>query len=207
MHSPKFTYAISIGISRYDTIPSLQFAHRDAEGFRQFLKSPLYKGGELVDTIFQDTLATKFTIERYIKKFSTKAQNGDRFIVFFAGHGDKEIESRTGFLLTHDAQTNNYPQTAVSIDWLSKVISTILSEKREIEVWLIADACRSGEYVLAGDEIQGRYRVWEGWPKNITEITFLSCDAKELSLEDSRLDGGHGGFFLLPTQRAERRCG
>ena len=45
------THAVIIGISSYKTIPSLKFAHRDAEAFSKFLHSPYYSGGAVQDTL------------------------------------------------------------------------------------------------------------------------------------------------------------
>ena len=192
------THAVIIGISFYDTIPSLNFAHRDAEAFSEFLHSPYYSGGPVKDTLLINSKAKKLDIIKQIKGLYHRVEEGDRIVIFFAGHGDREVESGGSYLLAYDTFLNNYSATAVSVDWLKRSINTLITDKK-VTVWLIADACRSGDFTLAGDFIRGRYRVWESWQPEPGELNLLSCQSKELSYEADKWDKGHGifSYFLL----------
>src|SRR5512141_2550564 len=85
------TFAIIVGISTYKFVQSLNYADKDAEMFRDFLKSPA--GGQLSDdNIFillnEQALSTNFWSKgtKWLKAKSLK--KGDRLFIYLAGHGD-----------------------------------------------------------------------------------------------------------------------
>ncbi len=99
------TYAIIIGISQYKAVPSLQFAHKDAQAFEDFLLSEA--GGKIsrinIETFLNEN-ATRNNVADAISIIARKAKPGDRVYFFFAGHGDMEdlTQIENGLLLLYN---------------------------------------------------------------------------------------------------------
>ena len=96
------TYAIIIGLSKYKEVPSLQFAHKDAQAFEDFLLSEA--GGKVPRTNIETFLnenASRNNVADAISIMARKAKPGDRLYFFFAGHGDMEdlTQIENGLLL------------------------------------------------------------------------------------------------------------
>lgn len=192
--------AIIVGISNYKNIQKLQFAHTDALAFYRFLISP---AGGNVDSnniiLLLNEKATAARIYSALDAMLDVAQEGDRIIFYFSGHGDLETKTirQNGFLLGYDAPPAAYMSGGtIGINYLQDYMLT-LAEKNKSKVILITDACRSGK--LAGG-IEGvkmtAAALQEQW-QNVTKI--LSSQAGELSYEDNKWGGGGGvfTFYLL----------
>ena len=91
------TRAVVIGISDYQDpgIPNLNYAHRDAEAYVDYLKSSA--GGSLSDdqvTLLTNTEATLGNMVTAIDGLIESSQPGDRAIIYFSGHGDVETKTK-----------------------------------------------------------------------------------------------------------------
>ncbi|MFZ1327468.1 MAG: caspase family protein, partial [Chitinophagaceae bacterium] len=99
------TYAIIIGISDYKVVPDLQYAHKDAQAFEDFLLTEA--GGKVpktnIETFLNDN-ATRNNVGDAISVIARKAKPGDRVWFFFAGHGDMEdlTQIENGLLLLYN---------------------------------------------------------------------------------------------------------
>lgn len=188
--------AVVIGISDYQNISDLDFAHRDAEAFAEFLQSPA--GGDVptenIRLLLNDD-ATQMKMAMALDWLQEESRPGDRAYIYFSGHGDveKKTSRQRGFLLTHDAPATTYMAGgAFPIMFLQDIVGTLVSEQ-EVQVILIADACRAGK--LAGNSIDGNHVTAEELAKSIdNEIKILSCQPKQLSQESERWGGGRGVF-------------
>lgn len=190
------TRAVIIGISDYQNITDLDFAHRDAEVFAEYLQSAA--GGNVpADNIrlLLNEEATQMQMAMALDWLQEESRPGDRVYIYFSGHGDveKKTSRQRGFLLTHDAPTTTYMAGgAFPIIFLQDVISALVRES-EAQVILIADACRAGK--LAGNSIDGNHVTAEELSKSIdNEIKILSCQPRQLSQESERWGGGRGVF-------------
>ncbi len=189
-------YALIIGISDYkdDGIKDLQFAHRDAEEFAEYLGSKA--GGSVPATQIklltgeEATVANIYTAKKWLEESATK---GDMVFFYFAGHGDVESDLyQLGFLLAYDTPEKNYLNNAVRIEDINNMANT-LSVNKEVTTILITDACRSGK--LVGEENKGKRLVGEQLAKvQKNEIRLASCAANELAEEDLAWGGGRGAF-------------
>ena len=108
------TFAMVMGISNYKFVRPLTYADKDAEMFRDFLKSPA--GGKLGDDNIYTLLNEQATLANfYTKGFAwlkaKKLQKGDRLFIYLSGHGDA-IDEDQFFYLTYDCNPagdkNNY---------------------------------------------------------------------------------------------------
>jgi tetratricopeptide (TPR) repeat protein len=197
------TFAIILGISQYKHVRHLQYADKDAELFRDFLKSPA--GGRLGDdNIFmllnEQALSTNFWSKgnKWLKAKSLR--KGDRLFIYLAGHGDA-IDEDEFFFLTYETNPagdkNNYlAGGSIQLYNLKSRIEEMTGNG--VEVYFIMDACRSNE--LPGGK-DGQTALTKAiTQKNAGEITMLATGAGQESYEDARIGGtGHGLFtyFLV----------
>ncbi len=192
------TYAIIIGISDYKAVPDLQYAHRDAQAFEDFLLSDA--GGKVprsnIETFLNEN-AVRSNVGDAISVIARKAKPGDRVWFFFAGHGDMEdlTQIENGLLLLHNSPNGNYfgmNDDVLEILDLKRYLSPLA--QRGVEMIFIVDACHSGN--LNGG-VQGVQQtasaLASSWGK---EYKILSCQPNQLSLEGAEWAGGRGLFSL-----------
>lgn len=190
------TRALVVGVSDYAQISDLDYAHRDAEVFADFLTTnSRQKVAPGNIRLLTNEQATMGTFEKAMKWLVAESQADDRVIIYFSGHGDveKSEEGLMGFLLLHNSPPVDYPiGGACPIEYLDQTIAT-LTEEKKAQVVLITDACRSGK--LAGSAIGG--------PRLINSVLFdrlekivkiMSCGSDQYSLEDELWGGGRGLF-------------
>ena len=144
------TFAMIMGISTYKYIRPLTYADKDAELFRDYLKSP--GGGKLKDdNIFillnEEAKSASFWVTG-MKWLKSKAlRKGDKLFIYLAGHGDA-IDADEFFFLTYDCNPagdkNNYIVTGNIQLYNLKSRSADFSAKG-VDVMFIMDACRSNE--------------------------------------------------------------
>jgi protein O-mannosyl-transferase len=192
------TWAVVIGISDYQDpdIPDLRFAHRDAEAFANFLRSPA--GGSLSGDQLQvltNQNATAGRIAEALDALLEQTKEGDQVIIYFSGHGDVERKtvSQPGFLLCWDAPSRVYMGGGTySLAYLQEIVST-LSTQNLAKVTVITDACHAGK--LAGSQIGGAQLTAANLARQFAnEVKILSCQPGELSLEGEQWGGGRGVF-------------
>ncbi|HZF41208.1 MAG TPA: caspase family protein [Blastocatellia bacterium] len=204
-------WAVVIGVSRYKNLApksQLEFAHRDAEDFAAFLRSP--KGGGYPPsqlTLLTNQAATLSAIRSALgTTLPRSVAPDDMVIIFFAGHGTVESE-RDGYLLAYDSDPQNLYATALQISELNRIVSERLKARNVI---LIADACHSGQLGMTsrgtGESatMVNRYLDEVGRSgKGIFRI--LASRQDQLSYEGRNWGNGHGAFtwFLLEGMRGQ----
>lgn len=196
--------AVVIGISDYQQVPDLRFAHRDAQAFVEYLQSPA--GGRVPESnirLLTNEKATQAQIGAALSWLMTESQSGDQAILYFSGHGDVETQmTNLGYLLAYDANKTTYMAGgAIPIYALQSVVTNLTAGK-QVQVLLIADACRSGN--LAGSETGGSKTTALALSAQFAnEVKIMSCGADELSLESEEWGGGHSVFsyYLLDGLR------
>jgi carboxyl-terminal processing protease len=138
--------AVIIGNKVYaDKVPTVSFAHNDADAMRDFLVNQLgYREGNIID--LRDASQARFTAvfgsekSHKGKLFGYVRPNKSDVTVFYSGHGVPGSNDQRGYLLPVDgdpdlAEFNGYP-----IDLLFRNLAKI--ESRSMTVFL--DACFSG---------------------------------------------------------------
>lgn len=196
------TRAVVVGISDYQhpDIPDLRFAHRDAEAFVEWLRSP--SGGSVPERNIQlltNQTATSARFDSELSWIYEESQPGDRAFIYFSGHGDVEQRyNNDGFLLCSDAAPKLYGSNGALGVYLLKGLVRGLSDKR-VRVILISDACHAGK--LSGSPIGGKYLTSKSMAEQFTnEIKLLACQPDELSRELPNLDDGRGVFSYYLVQ-------
>ncbi len=192
------TYAIIVGISDYKLVPDLQYAHKDAQSFEDFLLSEA--GGKVpksnIET-FLNANATRDNVGDAISVIARKVKPGDRVYFFFAGHGDMEdlTQIENGLLLLYNSPNGNYfgmNDDVLEILDLKRYLSPL--SQRGVEMMFIVDACHSGNLTGGVEGVkQTGSALMSDWGK---EFKILSCQPDQLSLESAEFGGGRGLFSL-----------
>jgi len=191
------TRAVVVGISDYQdaAIPDLRFAHRDAEAFANFLRSPA--GGALDGDHLKVLLNEQATAGQVISALTwllEESRPSDQAIIYFSGHGDVEAKllNQLGFLLLWDSPAHVYLTGALPVDMLRQLVST-LSIEQKTKVFVVVDACRAGK--LAGNTVIGTQLTGSQLAQQFSqEQKVLSCQPNEFSIEGEQWGGGRGVF-------------
>jgi tetratricopeptide (TPR) repeat protein len=197
-------WAVVIGVSAYRNLrpeEQLRFAHRDAEDFAAFLRSP--NGGGFPTANIKVLLNQQATLAAIRTALGTwlprSVEPDDVVYIFFAGHGVVESE-HDGYLLAHDSDAQNLYATALSVAELDTIIRERVKARNLV---LIADACHAGrlgwqsrgerETILINTYLSEVGKSGSG------VLRILASRPDQQSFEDQKWGGGHGAFtfFLL----------
>jgi protein O-mannosyl-transferase len=198
------TRALVVGISEYEFITPLNYAHRDAELFAEYLRDSRFWDIEQADiTLLTNDKARNGDIITQLARLAQILQKGDRLIFYFSGHGDVETitQFKNGYLLAHDTYSNNYIAGALPVSFLRELFLTIAT--KDIQVIIITDACKSGKLAggLKGAEAFATAMgiLWKN------EIKILSTEPGLLSYEDVKWGNGRGVFsyYLVKGLKGE----
>lgn len=189
--SSKTVHSLVIGVSDYQEVPSLNYAHNDADLMDGILKTN-FSGSEGTHIKLTNQEASEFAIISSILKLNRSIQSGDLFVMYMAGHGDVAMGidgNEQGYFLAYNASgSREYALGgSVSFQKINKFINGLTS--KGVEVWLITDACRSGKIVNAEGASATLAALIKGY-ENTTK--FISCQSNELSYEYDSL--AHGAF-------------
>jgi len=191
-------WAVVVGISEYQNKElQLSFAHKDAQAYYSFLKSPY--GGAIPDErieLLTNRNATRADIIRAMNEKLRMAFEDDMVIVYIASHGVPEEVSGELYFLGYDADAKNIAGTAISQIDVQKAISTARAKK----IVFIADACHSGSVGLSSN-ISRRASVASFVNRLLKEIAaardgvaiLTASSSNEFSQEGAQW-GGHGVF-------------
>jgi hypothetical protein len=131
-------YALIVGINDYSDplFNNLDYCIRDAELFYNAITSKYIFEKENV------TLLKNATMEQMVESlddFSKKVKPEDNFLIFYAGHGQWDNSSETGFWLPSDARKNS------KFAWFrNSTLRDYLKEIHSKHTLLISDACFAG---------------------------------------------------------------
>jgi tetratricopeptide (TPR) repeat protein len=197
--TPPRSYAVVIGIAKYQNLTpqqNLQYSERDAESIYSILISP--EGGAFPAQNVHRLVGAKATLANIRQELEewlpSKAKEGDRVLVYFAGHGF--LADGHAYLAPYDIQPNNVAATAYPMQQLSSVIGNKVQGKWKV---LLTDACHSG---AIGSE--GSVTLNRGLVSVDKSIFVLSASRdREQSFESADWGGGHGIF----TYYVERGLG
>ncbi len=198
-------WAVVIGVSNYKNLgpeQQLKFAHRDAQAFAEFLKSP--NGGGFPASQLKLLVNQDATISSMRSALGTvlprSAEPDDVVVIFFAGHGVVE-NSTEGYLLAYDSDPQNLYATAMSVSEVDRIVTERVKARTVI---LIADACHSGRLGLTSRDANAEKVLVNRYLDEIGKsgrgvFRLLAARADQLSYEDARWGGGHGVFthYLL----------
>jgi len=194
-------WAVLIGISEYEhtssAFPNLKYAHRDAERFADFLKSPAggsFQGDHV--KLLTNEAATKEAITSALFDFLKHTVREDLVVIYFSGHGlpDPDKPSNT-YLMARDSDPAKIASTGFPMWDLATALTRTISAERVV---VLADACHSAAATegVKGVRVAGRFSSYfdELAKSGPGRVMFTSCRDDEVSRENEKWDGGHGVF-------------
>jgi uncharacterized caspase-like protein len=126
-------YALIIGNTRYEKIPSLDTPATDARDVDNVLRGKYgFKTQLLLD-------ANRYQILSAMNELRGKLTENDNLLIYYAGHGELDKVNMRGHWLPVDADANN------TANWISTVsITDILNSMSSKHIMIVADSCYSG---------------------------------------------------------------
>jgi hypothetical protein len=135
------SYALIIGIDKYQNVRGLDYAVKDAVDIQTMLIDIFhFKQDNIV--LLQNEEATKTNIIQEFSNITKEAGVNDRLLIFFAGHGETETlpnGGEIGYLMPVDGNQDLYV-SAIKMDELRTI--SLRSEAKHI-LYLV-DACYGG---------------------------------------------------------------
>lgn len=193
--APSKVWAVIIGVSSYNHMPTLRFTDDDAYRMYAFLKSP--EGGALSDDrlrILIDEDATRNNILTQLKEVFSRAGSNDLVLLYFSGHGLQ------GSFLPSDFDGFNNKV-------LHEEINQVFKNSRARYKICIADACHSGSLLAMKSTTTARNAL-EKYYATLAQAApgtalILSSKSNETSLESSGLRQGVFSHFLIKGLKGE----
>ena len=136
------SYALIIGIDKYQNVRSLDYAVKDAEDIQSMLVDKFHFQQDNI-VLLKNEEATKSSIIQEFSNITKKAGVNDRVLIFFAGHGETEDlpnGGEIGYLMPVNGNNSDLYVSAIDMDELKKI--SLRSEAKHI-LYLV-DACYGG---------------------------------------------------------------
>jgi hypothetical protein len=135
------SWAIVIGINKYNVWPPLEYAVRDAQAVAQKLRESGFD--EVIEIL--DKQATRERILTILgSDLPKKVGAQDRVLIFFAGHGQTESlpdGREQGYIIPVDGDITNYFTTAISMQQVREISGRVQAK----HILYVMDACYSGQ--------------------------------------------------------------
>ncbi len=126
-------FALVIGNNEYKNFPTLKTAVNDARLIAEVLESKYGFETRLI------TNADRYTILSALNEMKSKMGPKDNFLVYYAGHGERDANTLQGYWLPVDADQVN------TANWIpNNAISGLLNTIDVRHILVIADSCYSG---------------------------------------------------------------
>ncbi len=186
------SWAVVIGINKYDVWPPLAYAVTDALAVEKKLKEI---GFEEVIEILDKEATRKRILTLLGTELPKKVGSEDRVVIFFAGHGQTESLAdgrEQGYIIPADGDITNYFATAISMTQVRE-----LSQRIPAKHLLYAmDACYSGQGFSRAFGIDPAIK---GYIEKITSLRSVQMITAGGKGEQVMEQQGHGVFteYLL----------
>lgn len=126
-------YALVIGNNEYRHFPSLQTAITDAEQVAKILSDKYGFNTRFIRN------ADRYTILSALNEVKGKLTENDNLLIYYAGHGERDVNTLQGYWLPIDAEVEN------TANWIpNAAISDLLNTLSARHILVVADSCYSG---------------------------------------------------------------
>ena len=136
------SWALIIGIDKYENVQKLNYAVDDAQSIKEILVNSFGFLEENVSILINEE-ATKQNIMKSFSTITKNAESNDRVVVFFAGHGetmDLPGGGEKGYLIPVEGDASDLYLTSIPMDELKQIA---LMSKAKHMLYLV-DACYGG---------------------------------------------------------------
>ena len=137
------SWALLIGINRFQFCSELNYAVQDAESVKELLLDEFNFKESNIILLTDDEASLQNIREAMQSGLISKVGTNDRVLVFWAGHGltvDLPGGGESGFLVPVDGQKEQYYSTCLSMDELSRLAAMIPAK----HILFLVDACYGG---------------------------------------------------------------
>lgn len=195
------SWAIVIGINKYEFVTHLDYAVSDAISFKKLLIEKFGFSENHIEFL-TDEKATVQGIKKAFQNITKKSEENDRVIVFYAGHGETEklpTGGEMGYLIPVDGKIDELYLTCLPMQEI-KTLSQMLPAKH---VLFLVDACYGG---LAAVQRRSLDRQTKGFLKKITKARarqILTAGSKEEQVIE-KPEWGHSAFTYKLLDGLER---
>ena len=183
------SWAVIIGINRYEKWPSLQYAVNDAKAVRDKLLSLGFPEENIL--FLTDEEATKVAIERVLgDRLRRNVGKDDRVFIYFAGHGQTEDlpgNKQEGYIVPVDGDKSDLFSTCISMTTVRQFSERMAAK----HVFYAIDACYSGLALVRAGELDPKDREYlQKVARYPSRQLVTAGSAGEQVMEQ----GGHGAF-------------
>ena len=136
------SYALIIGIDKYQNVQPLNYAVKDAESIQDILVNTFDFPEDNV-TLLKNEEATKQNILKSFSEITKKAEDSDRVLIFFAGHGetmDLPEGGEKGYLIPVEGDSEDLYLPGLPMEELRQI--ALISRAKHM-LYLV-DACYGG---------------------------------------------------------------
>ena len=197
------SYALIIGIDKYENVQSLDYAVKDAEDIQSMLVSKFNFHKDNI-VLLKNEQATQASILQEFSNITKMANDNDRVLIFFAGHGetiDLPDGGEMGFLLPVDANDDL---------WLSSIkmddIKTLSLRSEAKHILYLIDACYGG-IISVGARNAGNFMMWGEYDYETTQDYFEKTTKtnffQKITQDKSRQIITAGGRDEIAQEKAE----
>ena len=152
------SWAVIIGIDKYQYSDPLNYAVKDAEAVKNMLINKFDYPEENIRYLI-DEEATLSNIKLNLGEVAISAGENDRILVFYSGHGQTLIgtdKSEKGYIIPYEGKQDNPYATGIAMD---EILTTSQISKSKHMLFLM-DACYSG---LMTEHVKGLQPQEEGY--------------------------------------------
>lgn len=195
------SYALVIGISKYQKLQGLKYSTSDAEAVKQYLNGVMGVPEKNIRKL-TDEEATKSRIEAEIETIANK--NLDTIYFYFAGHGIYDQENpATGqpFMAPYEADLSYGNKMLLSLnDIISKFENTGTQK-----IYFILDSCFSGEGGRTPEKILLAKRGIAIEPvfKPKKTVVFSAASGRQAAEEFDKVKSGYFTYYFLLGLKGE----
>ena len=188
------SYALIIGIDKYQNVQNLNYAVKDAESIQDILVNTFdFPDGNV--TLLKNEDATKQSIIEAFSDITTKAEDNDRVLIYFAGHGetmDLPDGGEMGYLLPVDGNDENLYVSSIGMAELKNI--SLMSKAKHL-LYLV-DACYGGIATIGSRGLDSKTtpNYIEKITKNKSRQIITAGGRGEQVIEKS--EWGHSAFTL-----------
>jgi len=137
-------YALVIGNSKYEYLDSLKTPANDAAEVSKVLKNSY---GFTVETIYD---GNRKSILDGIHKYIKKLKKNDSFLLYYAGHGEIDKDTNTGYWQPVDADIDTQTEW-IDVESVSRVLKRFTAKN----ILVVADSCFSGVIFRGLEAVKG----------------------------------------------------
>ena len=201
---PRDAVAIVIGIEKYRSVPSADFANRDASIFVDYARRALGIPTENIRLLLDEKADSIEMLRTFRNWLPTRVNRGKTDVyVFFSGHGLPAADGRGLYFLPHEVDKDLLDRTAVT----QKEVVEAIERTNPKSVTMFIDSCysgqsRTGETLLASARpISIAAKETSNFPANFTVISASAPD--QISSSSPELRHGIFSYYLMRGMEGE----